>query len=381
MDKITNFIKQISGAISTENIIDILIALVIIALFFIASNLISYLIIKLFKLNIKSKKEIKSSAFYKPIRAFIKITGLYIAIMILNVSPELQNSVIKIYKIAIILCAANGFSNIFAPKSKFFNKLKEKTNYSGDKQLNNFVSKVIKAIIYIIAGYLIMLELGYNLGGLFTGLGISSVVIALAAQDIAKNLFGGIAILTDKPFKVGDTIEMGGYYGVVVDISFRSTKIREIDNTIVTIQNSTVASSFIKNWSNINRRRYDVTLNLPLNTPKQKIEKLVNKIRFTLSTNHDIDKDSLQVHFETIEKDGIKILIYLNTIKTDYTEYEYFKDIINLELVKILESENIELAYPGKDIYINRIEEKTTPKNIAKKEIPKETNKTTKDSK
>ena len=87
------------------------------------------------------------------------------------------------------------------------------------------------------------------------------------------------------------------------------------------------------------------------------------------------------MHFETIEKDGIKILIYLNTIKTDYTEYEYFKDIINLELVKILESENIELAYPGKDIYINRIEEKTTPKNIAKKEIPKETNKTTKDSK
>ena len=101
---------------------------------------------------------------------------------------------------------------------------------------------------------------------------------------------------------------------------------------------------------------------------KKKINKLLNKIRFVLKTNPDILEDTLEVHFDNIDTEGIKLFIYMNTSKTNYTEYLVFKDTINLELIKILESENVKLAYPGKNIYINAIDEIKNTENMGKLE-------------
>ena len=95
---------------------------------------------------------------------------------------------------------------------------------------------------------------------------------------------------------------------------------------------------------------------------------MLNKIRFVLKTNPDILEDTLEVHFDNIDTEGIKLFIYMNTSKTNYTEYLVFKDTINLELIKILESENVKLAYPGKNIYINAIDEIKNTENMGKLE-------------
>lgn len=367
MESITNIIDKIKE-IKPENLIDALIAIIIVVLFFMISNWISYGIIRLFKIKSKDKKQIKKDSFYKPIRNIIRVTGIYVGLMLLKVPTQYQTVIVKIYKIAIIIFVANGLANAFSPKAPIYSKIQERTGKKADDQVIGVISKVVKFLFYLIAGYLIMLELGYNLGGLVTGLGISSVVIAFAAQDFAKNLFGGIAILTDKPFKIGDYIEVGDYAGTVTDISFRSTKIKPIDNTTITMQNSVIAESSIKNWGNIDKRRYSITLNLPLETSKQTVERLLKKIKFALKTNKDILEDSLQVHFIGIENEGIKIEIYLNTPLIDYSAYEILRDEINLEIMKILESENIKLAYPGQNIYINNTDIKPKEKVTKKAE-------------
>ena len=372
MDIIQNFINQIKD-ITIKNWITYLIALFIILLFFAISKIISYIIIKIFyrkekldkknsgkinDINVeKRKQEIKENAFYNPLNLFIKITGIYLACIILNLPEQYKVFIFKMYKIGIIYCVSSGIANLFDQNSFIFRKIGKNSRYKNDFKINNFVSKLIKVLIYIIAIYLIMLELGYNLGGLFTGLGISGVVIAFAAQDIAKNLFGGFAILMDKPFSIGDWIEVDSYAGTVVDITFRSTKIKAIDSTIITINNSTISDSYIKNWGNIDRRRYSISLNLPLETSEEVIRKLIKKIKFILKTNENIIKETLQVHFEKIDVEGIKIIIYLDTSKTEYNDYQDFKDEINLELMKILESEKIKLAYPGKNIFIKNNDE------------------------
>ena len=364
MDNINNLIANIKQ-IKAENLIDIAIALIVVILFFMVSNAVSYSNIKIFIINSKNKNEIKGNAFYKPIRNIIRVTGIYVGLMLAKVPVTYQIGIVKLYKVAIIIFAANGFANIFNPKNSIYTKIQEKTGRKANKQVESYVSKIIKALIYVIAGYAVMLELGYNLGGLVTGLGISSVVIAFAAQDLAKNIFGGLAILIDKPFKIGDWVEIGEFSGTVTDISFRSTKLKAIDNTCITMQNSTIAESSIKNWGNIDKRRYNIVLNIPLETSKQTIEKLLKKIRFMLKTNKNVIEDSLQVHFKEIQEEGIKIEIYLNTPITDLTKYEDFRDEINLELIKILESENIKLAYPGQNIYINTINtDENTKKDI-----------------
>ena len=348
--------------INKENIIDVVIAIIIVILFFMISNLISYLIIRIFKIKTKSREKIKKNGFYKPIGNFIRITGIYIALMVLDLPVQIDQFIIKLYKIGIIFCIANGFANIFNPKSKLFVKLQEKTKFNGNERITDYFSKIMKIIIYLVAGYLVLLELGYNLGGLITGLGITSVVIALASQDLAKNLIGGLTIIIDKPFKIGDWIEIAGYSGTVIDITFRSTKLKATDNEIVTLQNSVVSESSIKNWGNLDKRRYSVTLNLPLETSQKTMEKIMNKIRFTLKSFEEVIEGSLQVHFSTINQSGLGILIYFNTLITDYNAYESLKDKVNLELIKILESENIKLSYASQNIYINNIEKEQKEK-------------------
>ena len=91
-------------------------------------------------------------------------------------------------------------------------------------------------------------ELGYNISGFVTSLGIGGVVITLAAQDTAKSLIGGALIILDKPFKVGDYIKVGTFEGIVEEITFRSTNIRTLDNSVLHIPNSANVAKKRRNY-------------------------------------------------------------------------------------------------------------------------------------
>lgn len=182
---------------------------------------------------------------------------------------------------------------------------------------------------------------------------MAGVVIALAAQDIAKNLFGGVAIITDKPFIVGDFIETDKYQGTVEDITFRSTRIRTIENTLVTIPNSTLSNASIINWSKLEQRRFDVDLNLPLETNSEKVENIISKLNFVLNSNEEVVKDSVRINFNKITTEGINIWIYLYTTNTAYDDYFRFKQDINGSVLKVLETEQVKLAYPGRSVYVH----------------------------
>ena len=368
MDKVLETLNLFKN-LKLENIIDLLIAIVIALIFWIISNGIAHLIARIERGKKIPKEKIKYQPLYVPIKWYVRISGIYLATLTLKIPSDLTETILKIYKTGCIWIVARAVSDILNPRALIFKKLEEKTSYRGDKALNNFVSKVIKVLSYIIAGYISVLEWGYNLGGLATGLGISSVVIAFAAQDIAKNLFAGAAILTDKPFIVGDWIETKEYSGTVIDITFRSTKIKGIDNTTMTVENSKILADVVKNWTGINKRRFKTTLNLPLETPRVTIERLMNKITFVLTTDINILHDTLKVHLEDIDKSAIQIVIYFNTPITDYEEFESFKDKINLEIVDILSSENVKLAYPSNTVYIKEKEKR------AEKELKKENTK------
>lgn len=184
-------------------------------------------------------------------------------------------------------------------------------------------------------------------------MGYGGVIFALAAQDIAKNLFGGVAIITDKPFIVGDYIETDKYQGTVEDITFRSTRIRTSENTLVTIPNSTLSNASITNWSKLEKRRFDINLNLPLETSSEKIQDIISKLDIVLNSNEDVVKDSVRINFNKIDTDGINIWIYLYTTNTIYDDYFRFKQEINECVLKVLEAEKVKLAYPGRRVYLN----------------------------
>lgn len=355
INDLMNYFKNMTE----EKIVDILIAVIVVTVFCIFSSIFSYLIVKMFMRKEKDKEKIKANAFYLPLKILFVFIGLYIAVYILQLPETVMAVWRKIFKIVVICLIANGLINVVDPKSEIAKKFRRKDASNKDKTVANFTGRILKYIIYIFAGFFIVTELGYDVSGLVAGLGIGGAIVALAAQDFVKGLISGMSILSDKPFLVGDWIEVGAEQGTVIDISFRCTKIKTSDNTIVTLPNSTITSTSVINWSRLKQRRYSMNLKLPLETNSDVMETIVNRIRFVLQANENVVPDTVQVHFDTIDQLGNNINIYLYTDIIDYANYLEFKQRVNNAILKVLESENVQLAYPGQNIYVMNQEEET----------------------
>lgn len=369
INELINFFKNITQ----EQIVDILIAVIVITLFCIFSSTLSYLIIKIFMRKEKDKQKIKSNAFYLPLRTLFIFVGIHIGICLIQLPTDIMEIWRKILKIVIICIVAKGLVNLVDPKSEIAKKIGRKDRSNQEKTVANFTGRILKYIIYLFAAFCILMVFNYDVSGLVAGLGISGAIVALAAQDFVKSLISGFSILADKPFLVGDWIEVGIYQGTVTDISFRCTKIKTSDNSVITIQNSALTASSIINWSRMKQRRYILNLKLPLETNADSIETIVNRIRFVLQTNEEIVPETIQVHFDSIMIDGVNINIYMYTNIIDYIQFLEFKQTVNEQILKVLESENIKLAYPGQNIYLmenkqascmaEKIEENSKPKS------------------
>lgn len=343
-----NEIKNFFENITFETIIDIWIAIAIIIFFRIFRGTLSYIIIKMFKFKEKNSKKIKNNAFYEPLRSFFGFLGLYLAIVILSkplgISKEIMDIVTKAFKIVVILTTAVGLANSITTKSHFILKLKEKSYRNLEKNTIVFIVKAIKIAIYLLAGFLVITELNYNLNGLITGLGISSVVITLAAQDTAKNLFGGLTIILDKPFKIGDFIKVGEFQGTVEDITFRSTRVRTLDNSVLYIPNAQMSSSTVINCSQKVKNRYRNTIIIERDASLHKVEDCKNKIVELLTKTDKVISDSVYSRITTVSQNGIEMLIDCFIDTTDDFEFLQIKENINYIIMQALKEENLNLA-------------------------------------
>lgn len=352
--KFINEILETFKNLSLENIIDIGIGVAIIVIFKILSSSFAYIIVKMFKFKVKDRKKIKENGFYKPLRTFFVVLGIYIGAMALKLPEDIFSIITKIFKICIIMLTAKGFANLFDSSSETFSKIREKLHIEGTDTTINFFSKIAKGLIYIVAAFIVIAELGYDLSGLATGLGISSVVIALAAQDIAKSFLAGLSIISDRPFDIGDYIEVDTFAGTVEDITFRTTRIRDINNQIIVLPNSFLTTASIINGTKREKRRYNLLLTLELNTPLEKVADLTENIKLTLNTNSHVLKENIRVFFDTISANGIDLSVSFYTDILDFEEFLKFKEEINYTLLEIVEQKHIELAYPSQSIYLKK---------------------------
>ncbi len=354
MNQIINFVADLIAV----QVIDIAIAVGIILLFRIFSGTISYIIIRMFKIKEKKAKNIRESAFYSPLKVFFIILGFYLAIVFLkeplNITSEIMIIAYKAFIIISTIAFAKGLAKSFTPKSSLYKKIKEKTSGDVEDSMFDFALKIIRAVIYVVAAFIVITVLGVNLNGLVAGLGIGGVIFTLAAQDTAKNLFAGVIVFLDKPFIVGDWIQVDAFEGTVEDITFRSTRVRTFENSVVNIPNSIIANASIINWSKMEKRRYRTNLCIELDTPLEKLEKFKTKVEDMLQTRDAIYDDSIIVKFDTITDNGLNVLVSSFTDSVDYKTYLAEKEDINYKIMKILQEEEIGLAYDTKTIHIKK---------------------------
>ncbi|MGI6097247.1 MAG: mechanosensitive ion channel family protein [Dethiobacteria bacterium] len=290
-------------------------------------------------------------AFERPLQTFFIVIGIYFALLYLPLTPAQDAAALTLMRTSLIILLAWGFYNFSGTSSVLFSELEKKLHIELDSILISFASKILKFIIVFLAFGMIADEWGYPIGGFIAGLGIGGLAFALAAQDTIANIFGGIVIILDKPFSIGDWIYSGDVEGTVEDISFRSTKIRTFAQAVVTVPNSKLANQPITNWTRMGKRRISFSLKISYKTPLEKLKKCVQEIRRMIETHPDIHKETIFVRFNEFADSSLDIFLYFFTKTTKWGEFLRTKEEINYKIMEILEREGVSVAFPSRSIY------------------------------
>jgi MscS family membrane protein len=228
----------------------------------------------------------------------------------------------------------------------------QKTDSKLDDQLSPLFSKALKVTIAIIYILWVIQEFGYNISALLAGLGIGGLAVALALQDTLANLFGSIFIILDRPFRVGDRIVVDDVDGVVEEVGFRSTRIRTLTKTLVSIPNKIVAAVKVDNVTSMPKRKVVQTIGLTYETSAEQMDQARTEINKVLTTDSGVDQDFIVVRFSDFGDSSLNITVIYFTATADYEEYMAIKEQVNLAIMRAVDALGLSIAFPTRTVYL-----------------------------
>jgi len=229
-----------------------------------------------------------------------------------------------------------------------------KTETRVDDQLVPFFKDGIKIFIVILSFFFMLgVVFNVNIVTLIGGLGIGGLAVALAAKETLENLFGSFTIFLDKPFIVGDHIKVGNIQGHVEKIGLRSTRIRTLDKSLVTVPNKKVTDAEMENITERSFWRCRQEIGLVYRTSTADFQKIISQIKSVLDTHEKIREGS-SVNFDNFGNSALGILIVYFVRTSDGDEFIRVKEAVNFRIFEIVRSNNSDFAYPTTSVYLEK---------------------------
>ncbi len=220
-----------------------------------------------------------------------------------------------------------------------------------DNVLERFIRVMLRALIIAFALVFVARAWGYDVPGLLAGLGVGGIAIALAAQETLASIVGGVMLIVDKPFVVGDRIKTAAGEGVVQNMGFRTTKVQTFAQGIINIPNSALSKDSVTNWSKIHKRRVEMRIGLTYDTTPEKMEECVRLLREFLANQPDIPAEDTVVIFDAYTANSLEVWITYTTTILDYNVFCRFKEMVNINVMKIVHSLGLHFAFPSTSVY------------------------------
>ena len=356
IDNMQQFWQDVVNYVS-NNYIQMILGVIVIILFLLfrkwLSRNISNIFTKIFKNNLVIGAGIRTSV-QGPLKSFFFIFGFYLGFLIMGFPAPVVDFINKVFRISNIVLITWALVN-FTPFITSTVIKMEETNKRANAVAIKFIANVLKVIIISLAVVVIISELGYNITGLITGLGLGGLTFSLAAQSTASNLFAGFSIVADKPFDVGDYIVTPSLEGTVEDITMRSTRVRTVADTVVVIPNSKLVDEPITNATRMNKRYVDMTIGLTYDADAATLRNVIEDIKSMLEAHLEIQQDRILVAFKGFgdSSQDIRILYFTKTTALDPSLR--VQEDINFKIKDIVEKNGASFAFPSVSIY----EEKT----------------------
>jgi small-conductance mechanosensitive channel len=342
--------------IGDNSVKDYLIALTIFALSIIVLRIFKYVILKkLRNIFVKTKTDYDEllvklvDTFGWP---FYVLISAYIAFQFIVIPDSIRTALYYLIIVFATYYAVKSVQTLIDYSTRKIIVKKQEEEEGADTSIIDFLSRLLKGILWIVAVILILSNLGYNVSTLIAGLGIGGLAVAIALQNILGDIFASFSIYFDKPFQVGDFIAFGDDSGTVKNIGIKSTRMQTQHGEELVVSNRQLTESIVHNYKKMEQRRVVFTFGVRNETPNEKLKKIpaiikgiIDKVELTkFDRAHFIRFGDFSLIFE--------VVYYVKT--RDYNKHMDIQHEINLAINEEFGKEGIEMPYPTQTILIKK---------------------------
>jgi MscS family membrane protein len=212
--------------------------------------------------------------------------------------------------------------------------------------------RIAKVVIFAIGVLTVISAFGYPIATILAGLGIGGIAIALGAQKSLEHFFGSVSIGVDQPFRIGDWIKAGSIEGEVEAIGLRSTRIRTIERTIITMPNGALAESQIENFGTRERIRLKTMIGLEYDTPPATIRAVRDDIEQLLRSHKMTWPDAIIVRFVQFGPSSLDLEVFCWLMTSQVNEFRVLREELYLGIIEIMQRRGAKFAFPTQTLHV-----------------------------
>ncbi|VVB52432.1 Large-conductance mechanosensitive channel MscMJLR [uncultured archaeon] len=289
----------------------------------------------------------------EPLTLLVAVGGVYVAAGTL-VLPEWVASFINEVLLALVTVDVTWFISRFVGSmiKEYVAPAASRKDSALDVQMLAILTRSFNVCLWVVAGIFILDNFGYNVTAVVAGLGVGGVAVALAAKPTLENMFGGAVIFTDRPFKIGDIVRVGGIEGSVIDVGLRSTRILTPENTIISIPNTEIVSKQIENVIEPDLRvRVVGVLGLSYDTSSDDLDKAIDVAKAAIKGAEGVSgRDEPVVYFKEFGESSLNVELVYKV--ADVNKKAVTVDKVNRAIKRSFEKEGIQFARSIKALYV-----------------------------
>ena len=309
----------------------------------------TYILGWLLQRNGTEKSQLWSQFITGPLRWLIVLAIMFQWIDIIHPSVETR-ALIRAKTIATIIIAWAFVAVVEIIKEYWADKLRRNDREHAIVLLRP-AATAVKILIIIIALLVWLDNIGYQVTTLIAGLGIGGIAVALAAQKSIENLIGAATLYTATPVHVGDFCRFGDKLGTVEEIGLRSTRIRTLERTVISIPNADFAGMPLENFADREKIRFNPKLHLRYGTKPEQLKEIITEIEKLLNEHASVDEKPNIARFMGFGTYSLEINVLAFIMTTDYLEYMEIAEELNIRILEIIDAAGAELATPAQGLF------------------------------
>lgn len=285
---------------------------------------------------------------------FRLVIALYIASLFLELHRYIHLGLKYLALFVGIFYAVKGVQQFIDFAFKGIVEKRQKQDESFDSTGVNLLGKLARGALWVVAVIVLAQNLGLEITALVTGLGIGGIAVALAIENILSDIFASISLYFDKPFQLGDYIQIGEDSGTVMKIGLKSTRLQTLQGEELILSNKELTESRVHNYRRMEKRRLMFSLGVTYETENEKLKRIPQLLRDVIQNIEMIECGS--VALKEFGDSAIIFDVVCFVQSKEYSDFVKRREELNYAILDLFSSQGVDMAYPTRRVYTSEVE-------------------------